>query len=79
MSQKKQCYYCVHNAEHVDWKDTDRLKKFLTYQYKIAPRTRTGLCAKHQRRVSRAIKRARIAALMPFTPVQREKYEGSDN
>ncbi len=70
--EQKQCHFCVNNSAKVDWKNVEQLKTFLTYQYKIGPRSRTGLCAKHQRRVARAIKRARIAALLPFTPVQRD-------
>jgi small subunit ribosomal protein S18 len=71
--EQKQCHFCMNHIENVDWKNAELLKKYLTYQYKIAPRARTGLCAKHQRMVSRGIKRARIAALLPFTPVQRHK------
>ena len=69
--EEKQCYFCVNDVQVVDYKDTENLKTFLTHQYKIAPRARSGLCAKHQRQVSRAIKRARIAAMLPFTPVKR--------
>ena len=71
MNQPKQCHFCVSEPGTVDWKDTDILRKFLTHQYKIATRKRTGLCAKHQRQLAQAIKRARIAALLPFTPVKR--------
>ena len=70
---KKQCYFCVNDVGFIDWKDTDSLRNFLTHQFKIAPKKRTGVCAKHQRRLSKAIKRARIAAMLPFTPVKVKK------
>ncbi len=50
----------------VDYKDVNSLKKFVSSYMKIAPRRRSGLCAKHQREVANAIKRARQASLMPF-------------
>jgi len=52
----------------VDYKDINNLKKFVSSYMKIAPRRRSGLCAKHQRQVSNAIKRARQASLMAFIP-----------
>lgn len=70
-AETKQCYFCTNDIEVPDFKDVVLLKNFLTHQYKIAPRRRTGACAKHQRRVAKIIKRARIAALLPFTPHQR--------
>ncbi len=63
----KVCYFCK-NKEIVDYKNSDILKKFMTSSHKIMPRRLTGLCAKHQRRVARAIKRARTVALIPFVP-----------
>ena len=63
----KQCLFCTNDIDVLDYKDTGLLKNFLTYQFKIAPRKRTGTCSKHQRSVSNAIKRARMAALLPFT------------
>lgn len=69
--EPKQCHFCVNDVNFVDWKDIEVLKSFLTHQYKIAPRKRTGVCAKHQRRLARAIKRARIAAVLPFTTRKR--------
>ncbi len=64
----KQCHYCVANQHDVDWKDIQTLHKFISSYMKIAPRRRSGLCATHQRKVARAIKRARIMAMMPFVP-----------
>lgn len=64
----KACYYCVNNKEHVDYKDIQTLRRFVSSYLKIAPRRRSGLCATHQRKVARAIKQARIAGLMAFVP-----------
>ena len=64
--QKKTCRFCADRQVYVDYKDPDRLKKFLTEKGKIMPRRITGNCAKHQRLLSRAIKRARHAALVAF-------------
>ena len=64
----KPCFYCAHNIEHVDYKDTQKLRRFISSYMKIAPRRRSGLCAKHQRKAARAIKQARIAGLMAFVP-----------
>ncbi len=61
-----QCYFCSQNINKIDYKDTDALKRFISGQMKIYPRRKTGLCAKHQRQLKKAIKRARIASLLPF-------------
>lgn len=52
------CYYCKRNID-VDWKDTDTIRQFITSLGKIKRRNKTGLCAQHQRKISKAIKRAR--------------------
>lgn len=62
----KVCHFCVEKIDHVDYKDIDKLKKYVTERGKIVPRRVTGACAKHQRQLTRAIKRARIIALLPF-------------
>mgnify|MGYP005642229827 FL=1 len=62
----KVCHYCAHNLIAVDYKDVNTLRRFVSSFLKIAPRRRSGLCAKHQRQVSRAIKQARIAGLLAF-------------
>lgn len=64
--QKKVCRFCTEKTALVDYKDADRLKKFLTEKGKIMPRRITGNCAKHQRALSRAIKRSRHAAIVAF-------------
>ncbi|MFH1457455.1 MAG: 30S ribosomal protein S18 [Patescibacteria group bacterium] len=66
--EQKHCLYCVENSA-VDWQDVQTLQRFFSHYARIVPRRRTGLCAKHQRAVARAIKRARIMGLMPFVKV----------
>lgn len=66
--KSKSCYYCINPRAVVDYKDVNILRRFVSSYMKIAPRRRSGLCAKHQRQVATAIKRARQAALMPFVP-----------
>ncbi|ADU52430.1 SSU ribosomal protein S18P [Thermaerobacter marianensis DSM 12885] len=65
--RRKVCEFCVNRIAVVDYKDAGRLRKFLTERGKILPRRITGNCARHQRQLTRAIKRARIMALLPFT------------
>ena len=65
-SRKKVCLFCQEKAEAIDYKDVAKLKKFITEKGKILPRRMTGTCAKHQRMLAVAIKRARVAALLPF-------------
>lgn len=64
--RKKFCNFCAKGIEHVDYKDVATLEKYLNQSLKIASRKVTAACSKHQRRVSNAIKRARIVALIPF-------------
>ncbi|MBS4534412.1 30S ribosomal protein S18 [Clostridium sp. D2Q-14] len=65
--RRKVCNFCVNNVEHIDYKDLNKLKKYVTERGKILPRRITGTCAAHQRQVTRAIKRARTIALLPYT------------
>ncbi|MCK6462636.1 MAG: 30S ribosomal protein S18 [Candidatus Pacebacteria bacterium] len=62
----KQCYFCTNNINSVDYKKTETLKKFLTHHARIAAKSDTGVCAKHQRKLATAIKRARVMGLLPF-------------
>lgn len=62
-----ECYFCRQHKE-IDFRDTDLLKKFLSGLFKIRGRKKTGLCARHQRELARAIKRARYMALLPYVP-----------
>lgn len=64
--RKKVCVFCVEKVEAIDYKDIAKLKKFVTEKGKILPRRMTGVCAQHQRALAKAIKRARIADLLPF-------------
>lgn len=64
---RKQCYFCTTNTRAVDYKDSETLRTFLNPQARIMPKRRTGLCATHQRALARAIKRARVMGLVPFT------------
>jgi small subunit ribosomal protein S18 len=66
IKKRKRCRLCDADITEVDYKDTNRLKKYLTDRGKIIPRRITGLCAKHQRQLTRAIKRAREMALLPY-------------
>lgn len=63
--RKKVCRFCANKAK-IDYKDADGLKRFTTERGKILPRRITGTCAKHQREVALAIKRARAICLLPF-------------
>ena len=65
-AKKRVCEYCQGHIDHVDYKDADRLKKYIAENGKILPRRASGLCAEHQRDVTTAIKRARVMALLPF-------------
>lgn len=64
--RRKVCVFCQEKVEAIDYKDVNRLKKFVTESGKMLPRRMSGNCAKHQRELSKAIKRARVAALLPF-------------
>lgn len=64
--KKKVCLFCQDKIDFVDYKDTNKLNRYLTDRGKVLPRRVTGTCAKHQRAVTVAVKRARIIALMPF-------------
>lgn len=64
--RKKVCSFCVDRIPRVDYKDAGRLRRFLTERGKILPRRITGNCARHQRQLTRAIKRARQVALLPY-------------
>ena len=65
--RRKVCEFCERKVEQVDYKDVITLKKFISERGKSLPRRATGTCAKHQRKVTEAIKRARNVALLPYT------------
>lgn len=64
--RRKVCTFCADKVSSIDYKDTARLRKCLTERGKIMPRRMSGVCAKHQRELAIAIKRARIVALLPY-------------
>ena len=65
--RKRVCAFCVDKVEHIDYKEVFKLRKYITERGKILPRRISGNCARHQRRVTIAIKRARHIALLPYT------------
>ena len=65
-AKRKVCSFCVDKIEHIDYKDAPHLRRYLSERGKILPRRITGTCAKHQRQLTVAIKRARHIALLPF-------------
>mgnify|MGYP002513805426 CR=1 FL=1 len=65
--RKKVCVFCAEKVEKIDYKDVARLRKFVSERSKILPRRVTGTCAKHQRELTDAIKRARHIALIPYS------------
>lgn len=64
--RKKVCNFCLNKMDTLDYKDISKLKKYISERGKILPRRVTGNCARHQRTLTQAIKRARIMALLPF-------------
>lgn len=66
-SRKRVCSFCVDKIEQVDYKDVTRLRRYISEGGKIFPRRISGNCAHHQRQLTRAIKRARALALLPYT------------
>ena len=65
--RRKVCRFCADKAAKVDYKDQGQMKYFLTERGKIIPRRISGNCAKHQREVATAVKRARMLAILPYT------------
>ena len=64
--KKNVCIFCVDKVEFIDYKDSAKLRKFISERGKILPRRISGTCAKHQRELNTAIKRARQVALLPY-------------
>ncbi|MCL2087953.1 MAG: 30S ribosomal protein S18 [Oscillospiraceae bacterium] len=65
-ARKKVCVFCADKTDYIDYKELSKLRRFLSERGKIVPRRVTGTCAKHQRAMTVAIKRARHLALMPY-------------
>jgi small subunit ribosomal protein S18 len=68
--RKKVCKLCIERVTDIDYKDERRLQRFVTDRGKIVPRRVSGNCSKHQAQITRAVKKARILALLPFTSDQ---------
>ena len=66
-SRRKVCQFCAEKVTEIDYKDASKLRKFVSERSKILPRRVTGTCAKHQRELTTAIKRARQIAILPYT------------
>ncbi len=66
LRRKRVCHFCQEKIDYIEFKDERKLFRYLTEQGKIIPRHTSGTCAKHQRQLARAIKRARHLALIPF-------------
>jgi small subunit ribosomal protein S18 len=69
-NRRKVCAFCVDHVSEIDYKDLGRLRRYISDRGKIEPRRKTGTCAKHQRRLTTALKRARHIALLPYTAEQ---------
>ena len=64
--KRRICAFCVEKVEYIDYKDYEVLRRYLTEHARLRPRRQTGTCAKHQRALATAVKRARHLALLPF-------------
>lgn len=69
-NRRKVCAFCVDHVKEMDYKDLGRLRRYVSDRGRIDPRRKTGTCAKHQRRLTVALKRARMLALLPYTAEQ---------
>ncbi len=65
--RRRPCSFCVDKMEYIDYKDVSRIRRYLSDRARIEPRRKTGTCAKHQRGLALALKRARHLAMLPFT------------
>ena len=78
VAQRKVCSFCSDKVEVIDYKDPLKLRRYISDRGKIEPRRRTGTCAKHQRALAMAIKRARHSSLLPYVPTHISKTGGAD-
>ncbi|MCK4451672.1 MAG: 30S ribosomal protein S18 [Anaerolineae bacterium] len=76
MKSRKRCAFCVDRTKVIDYKNAGLLRPYLTQHARIRPRRRTGTCAKHQRQIARAIKRARHLALLPISHEHVRSHRG---
>jgi len=77
VAKRKVCSFCVGKVKVIDYKDPEKLRNYISDRGKIQPCRRTGTCAKHQRILARAIKRARHLALLPYTSAHMRKVGGT--
>jgi small subunit ribosomal protein S18 len=73
--RRKVCAFCVDKVKHIDWKEVDTLRRYIIENGAIRSRQKTGTCAKHQRQLAVAVKRARVVALLPYT-TQHSRFSG---
>ena len=69
-ARRRVCHFCREHIEHIDYKNLPLLRRYLSDRARIEPRRKTAVCARHQRPLALALKRARHIALLPFTPDQ---------
>ena len=74
--KRRVCFFCRDKIDNIDYKDSGLLRPYISDRGKIAPRRKSGACAKHQRRLAVAIKRARHLALLPYVPAHIRKTGG---
>lgn len=74
--RRRVCAFCVDKIDNIDYKDVNTLRRFISDQGQIESRRRTGTCARHQRRLTLAVKRARYLALLPYTAEHVRRYGG---
>ena len=74
--KRKVCFFCSEKVEDINYKDSVKLRPYISDRGKIAPRRKTGVCARHQRLLAVAIKRARQIALLPYVPEHIRKSGG---
>ena len=73
--RRKVCFFCANKNEEIDYKEPDKLRNYVSDRGKIEPRRRTGICAKHQRSLAVAIKRARHLAMLPYVAAHTRKAQ----
>lgn len=76
VAKRKTCSFCVGKVKVIDYKEPAKLRRYISDRGKIEPRRRTGTCARHQRALALAIKRARHLALLPFVPAHVQRTGG---
>lgn len=72
--RRRICSFCVDHAQTIDYKDVDKLRRYISERAKIEPPRKTGVCAKHQRLLAAAVKKARHLALVPYIPGQSFRF-----